>query len=145
MRRADDGLRSELHTHLPRIHWQAIESGLTGGGIPDSNFCWRGVEGWVECKATQHWSVTLEPAQVGWHLRRARAGGRTFVAVRRRLRVATKVRPPFDELWLCRGAAAASLRASGLRGATERGEVLGVWTGGPSLWHWAEVEALLLA
>lgn len=129
----DGGLRTLFHNNLKRgMHWTVMENGVFSPGVPDSNFACRGVEGWVEHKMTDGWAVTLRPAQVGWLLRRARAGGRVFVAVRR----------AGGELWLCRGSAADKLKASGLRGNPKA--VLGVWSGGPAGWDWEEVRELLL-
>lgn len=59
--------------------WQRIESGLTGGGIPDINACRKGKEIWIELKVVDGRRVKMRPEQVGWHLRRARAGGVTFI------------------------------------------------------------------
>lgn len=136
----DDGLRAIIHTGLPAVHWQAIETGLLARGVPDSNGCHGGVEFWVECKATEHWAVELQPEQVGWLTRRARAGGRVFVAVRRRF-VATTRRSAADELWLMRGEYARELKDEGLR--CDPRAVLGSWPGGPRAWCWPEVLALL--
>ena len=74
-------LRSALDTG-----YQVLETGGTSLGIPDSNYLSKtGVEGWVEFKWTDGWAVTLRDMQVGWLLRRARYGGRCWVAVRRLL------------------------------------------------------------
>lgn len=52
-----------------------------GAGCPDTNGCWQGTEFWVECKqvSAENGSVPLRTEQVGWILRRCRAGGRVFV------------------------------------------------------------------
>jgi hypothetical protein len=140
----DDGLRSILHTHLrSSIRWQAIESGLTGGGIPDSYYISKSIQGWVESKATKEWAVTLEPAQIGWLLQNVREGGNCFVAVRRHCKAGPR-RPAADELWLLDAAYARELRAGGLRGCPPVA-VLGVWSGGPASWAWDEVRAHLLS
>jgi hypothetical protein len=136
----DDGLRAILHAGMPSVHWQAIEVGLVGRGVPDSNGCANGVDFWVECKSTEHWAVDLEPEQVGWLLRRARAGGRVFIAVRRRF-VASSRRVACDELWLLRGEYAREVKDEGLR-CTPRA-LLGVWPGPPARWNWGEVLAHL--
>lgn len=136
----DGGLRLLFRQNV-RAHWQSVETGMTGRGIPDSNYCMQtpsgGIEGWVEFKLTSGWSVTLRPEQVGWHLARARAGGRTFIAVRRNNRPKR-----IDELWLCRGAFARELKTGGLRGAPPEA-VLGAWPGPPARWPWPEVSAAL--
>lgn len=136
----DGGLRALLRRHLPRVHWQSVESHGTGRGTPDVEGCHDGVSFWVECKATSGWSVTLRPEQVAWHLRRARAGGRSFVAVRRAARGGPR-NPAADELWLLRGSAARELRSGGLRwaGDDRGGALVGCWSQGPSAWDWEDV------
>lgn len=130
----DDGLRRIFHIHLRRFHWQAIESGLTGGGIPDSNFCVDGIEGWVEHKATATNKVLLSADQVGWHLRRSRAGGRTFIAIRHRHYGGPRLGPPLDRLILYPGAKAKEIMLSGLKIVP-----LGRWDGCPDRWDWEKV------
>lgn len=139
----DGGLRSIFRDRLRRgIHWQSIETGLTGRGIPDSNFCGPDVgEGWVEFKLTDAWSVGLDPEQVGWLKKRILCGGRTFVAVRRRHGGGPRKGDPVDELWLCSGRWAGELRREGLRHPDVRW--LGVWSGGPAAWNWDEVRSCL--
>lgn len=140
----DAGLRALLHTNLRRgIRWQAIESGMTGGGIPDSYFISSGRQGWVESKQTAEWAVTLEVAQIGWLLQNAREGGYPFIAVRRHHGGHSKS-PAVDELWLLLGRYAAEAKQRGLRGVPPEA-VLGVWSGGPGGWAWDEVRAHLLA
>lgn len=99
-----------IQKNLPEVHWQRIETGGTGLGIPDLNYCCDGVEGWIELKSVASgWQVGLRPEQVAWLARRERAGGRTFVAVRR-----------IESIYLYRGTAAAELKVDGLRGLAPR-------------------------
>lgn len=135
----DDGLRSLFHTNL-RIgfHWQAIESGLTGGGIPDSNYCTNSIEGWVEHKATSANKIVFRPDQVGWHLRRYRAGGRTFIAVRQRHSGGPRLGLPVDRLYLFPGKLVKELATAGLSTIPLRR-----WDGGPSKWDWDRVARYL--
>ena len=116
---------------MRRIDWTSIETGSTGRGIPDSNGCVDGIEFWIEFKQTKHWRAGLRPEQVGWLLRRTRAGGRTFVAIRR----------ASDELWLYRGDMAAHLVSRSLKDL--RLQTLGLWHGGPGAWPWDEIEKCL--
>jgi hypothetical protein len=126
----DGELRKIFRQNLPKAQWTAVETGLTAQGVPDAEYVFPGGDqGWVECKRSSAWAVSVRPLQVAWVLRRVRLGGRCFVAVRRR----------DDELWLLWGSQIKSLAAEGLRGAT----ALGVWTGGPSKWYWDEIERLL--
>ncbi len=143
MGKIDGGLRKEFRKHVIGFDWQSIESATTGGGIPDSNWCHKGREGWIEFKQTNGWAVTLEPAQIGWIARRVRHGGRVHVAVRRRTQGGPRVGPPVDQLWLFSGALAVPARTSGLRGAWA-GEAHR-WDGGPSSWDWDAVAEVLRA
>lgn len=126
----DGGLRSLFRRNLSSWHWQSIESSMTGMGIPDSNYCHLGAEGWVEFKAASGLAVRVSPMQIGWLLRRSRAGGRCFVAVRRR-----------QELFMFRGEQAADLvRPGALRDVLP----LGQWDRGPARWDWEAVGTILL-
>jgi hypothetical protein len=135
MRRAapDDGLRGVLVRGIVGPHWQPIELGLRAAGVPDLSGCWDGTEVWIECKSARHWEVSLRPGQIGWILRRTRAGGRCVVAVRRRVADA-------DELWIFAGERVRELRLQGLR---ERVGLLGYWRGGPAEWAWPHVRRAL--
>ena len=128
----DGNLRKLFHSNLGGFHFQAIETGMTGRGIPDSNYCYKGKEGWVEFKQTKHWRVGIWPEQVAWIERRTRAGGRAFVAVRR----AEK------ELWILAPGAARLLKDPGLKGVPDK-LVLGWWDNGPSSWDWDAVAKIL--
>ena len=141
----DDGLRSIFHKHLPDGTWQAIETGGTGRGIPDSNFCFPpGVEGWVEFKKTDTYRVSsVKPEQVGWIERRIRAGGRVFVGVRRRCQAGPR-KPAMDELWLWRGEAIRAIRDQPMSEIDR--DLLLLWqAGGPSSWSWASIRTILTA
>lgn len=109
----DGGLRPLFRKKLPEIHWTALESGLTAPGIPDANGCFGGVEFWIEFKKMSGWRVPLRPAQIGWLTERAFAGGRTFVAIRRKSQRTAKTR--YDELWLVPGGYATDLAAGKMR------------------------------
>ena len=130
----DGGLRPMFHAKLKQFHWVAIESGLMSRGIPDSNFCYDGIEGWIEFKKTTAWSVGLRPEQIGFLLRGTRAVGRTFIAVRR-------MKFTIDELWLYRGSAARTVKEQGLK---SKEGLVGTWTGGPSRWDWQSIGQFLV-
>lgn len=144
---SDGGLRRLFQANLPRAHCQPVETGLISMGVPDMNFCAEGVEGWVEFKQTDGYAVTLEPEQVSWLSRRARSGGRVFVAVRRWHTGGPRKGPPVDELWLLRGEYAPDLKSLGLRWAEQnsRSVLIGRWSGGPARWDWRAVRGKLLA
>jgi len=84
-------LKSNLDKHYgSSVHVQRIETGLTGRGIPDLNIAYKGVfsgvtmvgELWIELKMVDGLRVKLEPEQAAWHIRRAAAGGRTWILAR---------------------------------------------------------------
>ena len=129
----DGGLRKMFHIKLKHFHWQAIESGLMGSGIPDSNYCGDGAHGWIEFKLTRGWTVGLRPEQIGWLLRRTRAGGITFIAIRQQIRTD-------DVLWLFPGRMARELKESGLKAFPDHP---GRWHGGPGRWDWLKINYLL--
>lgn len=129
----DGGLRPMFRDRFPEWHWTSIET-MTVNGVPDAEFCFDGVQGWCEYKFTSGWAIALRAEQIGWNARRARAGGRSFIVVRR-------TNGPDDELYIFRGADAANLKATGIRGVTP---VLRS-TGGPARWNWEMVSNVLLA
>lgn len=133
-RSPDDGLRALLRSHLPMVQWTTIETGGTQSGVPDlEGFC-RGAQFWVECKATRASALRFKPAQVGWHLRRAREGGTSFVAVRRRCNSGPH-REARDELHIYSGVLVQELVQEGLVATG----ALGKWAGGAGRWDWDAV------
>jgi hypothetical protein len=137
----DGGLRALFRKHLPHFFITTIETGGTGRGIPDLEYCSpAGVSGWVECKKTGAWAVDLEPEQVAWLTRRARYKGRCFIAVRRKHAGGPRKGPPIDEIYIWPGARAADLKRLGL----EHG-LLGDCYGanGPARWSWDAIARLL--
>jgi len=139
----DGGLRKLFHSKLRGFHWQTIESGLTGRGVPDSNFCGNGIEGWVEFKKTAVWAVGLRPEQIGWHLKRARAGGRTFIAVRRIHEGGPRKGPPVDQLWIFPGRMAEELATTGI--AEEHRNIPSVFMDDIKRINWVKVQSYLMA
>lgn len=138
----DGGLRAIFRQKLIRFHWQAIESGLTGGGIPDANYCYAGTEGWLEYKLSVTFprlSYPLVPDQIGWHERRHRAGGITFIAIRYRHSGGPRKGVPVDRLYLYSGAVARSVATVGMSTPP-----LARFDGGPSGWDWTRIGRLLL-
>lgn len=142
----DDGLRPLFRKHIPHFHWQSIETGGTGRGVADSNFCapgHPGDEGWIEYKATDAYGVTLEPEQIGWISARVRAGGRVWIGVRRRHGGGPRRGSPVDELWVFPGALCKVARLGGLRDPAVVAAAA-VWHHGPTAgWDWRAVAALL--
>lgn len=156
----DDGLRPIFKSHLELLgfHMQSVETGGTGQGIPDTNFCvndpahcppigrtFSGIEGWVEYKSTSGWTVDLRPEQIGWIERRVRVGGRVLIAVRRRHGGGPRLGRPVDELHLLPGRVARLARIGGLRAPEVLEAALGRWCGGPSRWDWDRVAEALIA
>lgn len=138
----DGGLRPMFRDRLRAgFQWTSVESGMTGGGIPDAEFCAEGVARWIEYKQTSGWTCPLKKEQSAWHAVRALRGGVSFVATRRWHAGGPRKGAAVDELWIHRGSDAPALRKEGLRSA----EPLGVWCGGPAAWDWAAVRAVLLS
>lgn len=132
----DGGLRKLFTERIKGVHWQAIETGGTGRGVPDLNGCFEGRDIWIEMKKADHWAVGIWPEQVAWIERRTRAGGLCRIAVRR----------DGDELWLLRPEAAriiATPRQS-LRDVPA-GYKIGVWPGGPRAWPWDDIALKLFS
>ena len=57
----------------PKISASWIESHATSIGVPDLNYCYCGVEGWIELKAGP--DVDVKASQVLWFEDRVEAGG----------------------------------------------------------------------
>ena len=73
-----------LKNNLTDIHFQRIETGLTGSGVPDVNGCAKGKECWIELKEIHRGkSLTLRPMQVAWMAKRSAVGGQVFVLARK--------------------------------------------------------------
>ena len=70
-------------------HLQRIETGSIAEGVPDVNYCFQGLEGWVELKygkvplraTTEVFKSQpgMRPAQIDWILYRGKVGGRVFI------------------------------------------------------------------
>ncbi len=140
--KTDGDLRKIFQRHLPTFHWQAVETWSTGQGVPDVNFCCDGVEGWIEFKQTKAWAVQVRPGQVAWIERRARAGGRVFLAVRRQS-VARGAK--IDDLWLLDHRAARELATPKIGlGFHHNYQVFGVFPNSPASWDWRKIQKILL-
>jgi hypothetical protein len=141
----DDGLRRIFKAELEvlQFHCQSVETGGTGQGIPDTNYCVEGVEGWIEFKATDGHAVTLRPEQIGWIERRLRHGGRVWIAVRQRHDGGPRRGAAVDALHLLPGHVARAARLGGLRASEVVANRAGLWQGGPSRWDWSEVAQIL--
>lgn len=132
--KSDGGLYDLFKKYLPPvIHWQRIETGGTGRGIPDTNFCYE-YEGWIEFKKTSKWGAGLRPEQVGWIDRRTRVGGRVWIAVRRTHTGGERKGCAQDQLWLVPGRMVIQLHQGGLNSVPVVPE-----EGGPSKWDWKVV------
>ena len=70
-----------MKKNLSKVHWQRIETGALQQGVPDVNACYGGYEFWVELKCTTNDTVSLTPFQIAWHMRRATAGGISWILV----------------------------------------------------------------
>ena len=80
----ESNLWALLRDNLLDFHFQRIETGMTGSGVPDVNGCKKGKEFWVELKEIHSGnSLTLRPMQVSWLAKRAMHGGQVFVLARK--------------------------------------------------------------
>jgi hypothetical protein len=130
----DAGLPHLIQTNLPLVDWARVETWAVGPGMPDLNGCYLGQDVWVECKATYGWMVSrVRIPQVAWLERRARAGGRCWVAVRQR-------GSRRDSLWLLGPGAARLLREKVRLDELPPTLVHQVWEGGPKAWPWEKVQ-----
>ncbi len=135
----DGNLRQLFRKHLPHFHWVSVETGSTGRGIPDSEYCHAGVSGWIEFKKTSTNASGLRPEQIAWLERRGRAGGRCWAAVRRQHSGGPRKGHPVDELYLIDGKYISGLINNGVDWSTFLR-----WKGGPAHWDWSEIERALL-
>jgi len=81
------------------VHWQSLESSVMGQGIPDLNGCCDGQEVWLELKYTKLLkpsNISLEPMQVAWIYKRAKAGGNIWIALCQETK---NFKPKFIYLW----------------------------------------------
>jgi hypothetical protein len=97
------------------------------------------VEGWLENKQTSGWTLDIKPEQVAWAERRRRAGGRIFVAVRRKVEAGPRRGAAVDDLYLFPGDDLRMLFDQGLR----RVQPLLLHRGGPALWDWRRIRHVL--
>lgn len=123
----DGELIVSLRRYLPQVHWVRIETG-TATGVPDVNYCFQRVEGWIELKKADANVVDVRATQVAWIERRKRAGGRVFIMVRRR-----------RDMWLFDGDSARGLYTRAIK--LNQSAPLG--TGGQARWPWDRVLATL--
>jgi hypothetical protein len=113
MTKADGGLRPLFKQNAPGF-WQAIETGGTGKGIPDSHFIMEGTSGWIEFKQTEGIKVGLRPEQVAWISKYHRNGGNVWVGVRHKHEGGPRKGPPVDNFLLYRGSVVLDLARVGI-------------------------------
>ena len=74
-----------IKQHIPKdAHVQRIETGLTGKGVPDLNYCQKGKEIWIELKSIEGNKSQLSPFQIAWLYNRTKAGGNCYVLIRKK-------------------------------------------------------------
>lgn len=134
--KVDGGLANLFRSHVPG-HWQRVETGSTAQGVPDANYCLEGCEGWVEFKQTHGWTVRFKTGQVAWLMRRARAGGRVWVGIRR-------WSGAVDDLWMVPGHYAEVLAAQGMQEVAIHSMITCGTVSGPRSWDWAAVRRILM-
>jgi hypothetical protein len=132
----DGGLRKLFQKNLPKVHFQPIEIGGTGHGVPDCNFCYQGIEGWIEFKKDTKGRMDIRPEQIGWMIERLRHGGLVRIAVRLETIYS-------DVLIIFDGSVVEKLESKSIDANLPF--AIDFWEGGPKLWNWSEVlDAILL-
>lgn len=136
----DGGLRILFKQRMAHAHWQSIETWGIASGVPDAEYCFpEGIQGWIEFKGTGTNSVVIRPAQIAWAERRARVGGRIWLAIRLKCPKGPK-RSAQDALFLYPGEDMREVLKNGLRIAPR-----GYWNGGVRNWDWDAIERMLTA
>jgi hypothetical protein len=141
----DGSLRPLFQKHIPNGHWQSVETWSTGQGVPDANYCIEGAEGWCEMKVTNGFVVIMRPHQISWIERRRRAGGRVFIAVRRKAAAGPRRGAAADQLWLFNGDDVRKLDLFGIDPRQAAPFHLAMWDGGPARWDWLAIKSFLVA
>jgi hypothetical protein len=60
-------------------HCSQVESHATANGIPDTNYCIDGVEGWIELKFVRgNDKIKVRPSQASWFKKRLKAGAKNL-------------------------------------------------------------------
>lgn len=127
----DGGLRKLFRDNLPQAQWTSIETGGTGLGVPDAEYCfYPNRQGWIEFKQTAATAVKIAPEQVSWLERRVRCGGKCWLIVRKKCPAGLK-RKAVDELWIYPGSKARAVLLNGLGTPP-----IDQYEGGPARWNW---------
>jgi hypothetical protein len=134
----DGGLRKLFREHFPEAQWTSVETGSTGAGVPDAEYCFPGgAQGWVEFKLATANVVRIDPEQVAWAERRSRNDGPVFLAVRQKALQGPR-RKAVDALFLYRGIQTRAVMLGGLVTSP-----VGWWPGGPARWDWDAIRYIL--
>ena len=136
----DGGLATLLRAHFKHWHFQRIETGAIGAGVPDLNYCGLKIgEGWLELETCKGWRLEIRPEQNAWIQQRIRAGGRVHILARRTNAAGPRKGTAADELWVWCGCKVEALMISKLSLVLP----LAVWRGGPAAWGWSELPSIL--
>jgi hypothetical protein len=128
----DGGLRKLFRDNLMEAQWTSIETGGTGLGVPDAEYCfYPNRQGWIEFKKTAAIAVKIDPEQVSWLERRVRMGGKCWLIVRKQAPAGLR-RARVDAIYIYRGAQARAVLLNGLQTPP-----IDVYEGGPAKWNWA--------
>ena len=135
----DGGLRKLFREHFPEAQWTSVETGSTGAGVPDAEYCFPGGrQGWIEFKLCVANVVRIDPEQVAWAERRHRNGGPIFLAVRQKALQGPR-RKAVDALHLYRGVQTRAVLLGGLATVP-----FARWDGGPARWDWDRIKQVLI-
>ncbi len=72
-KRVKQAIKSANEDYGEEVHLSWVESHETALGIPDLNYCYKEVEGWIELKAGP--DIEIRASQVRWMKDRIKAGG----------------------------------------------------------------------
>lgn len=131
----DGGLRKLFKNNLPMMHWQPVETGMISSGVPDANFCYLGVEGWVELKQIKKGRIEWRPEQIGWTRERTKQGGLVKLAVRAEHPDDTDFLVMYDAKDICRDFDPLFAMNTDFQG---------MWVGHVRSWNWDQILQTLI-
>lgn len=129
----DGGLRNIFKKYLPQVHWQGIELGGFGDGVPDTNGCYKGQDFWIEFKKEKSpGKIKWRPTQIGWIKDRVRHGGLVRIVIKYE-------HESVPQLTMFDGSALFEWEGNYNDFGSNMGRCLGIWIGGERDWNWNDI------